>query len=168
MWSGRYFFLLFLSISGLKASIIQNPVTPYVGKDSSSYLRVTFNKTTDPIMEITEPQRLALCPTGSSYKFSLNWKSLTLIRTYPWLPKPHYHNTPQNLYSRKNGTDGLKYTPLPPVPLLQMNLYANEANGRKILCKATNEQMVCGNLQSSALHRLIYALPTPALYSKQI
>lgn len=48
-----------------------------------------------------------------------------------------------------------------------MALYANEADRIKILCKATNEQMIRGNLQSSALHILVYALSTPALYSEQ-
>lgn len=182
-WSERWFPPLFSPFPGLQASTIQNPVTAYAGKDSSSYLRVTFSKTTDPIMEMTSslnPQRLGLCPAESSYKLPLNWMSgrlfpsgiaptteFTASYPHPHIPlgpqrppPPTPPQYPSESIFQEKWNNGLKYTPLPPAPLLQIGLHANEADRMKILCKATNEQMIRGNLQSSALH--IYAYSTPA------
>lgn len=73
---------------------------------------------------------------------------------------------PENFVLQEQWNKWTLYTlPLPPSFLLQVALYAGEASRIKILCKDTRKQMMCGNIQSLALHIYIYIFSTPARFT---
>lgn len=161
----------YCSFPGPEASTIQNPGTPCVGEDSSSYLsRLLLVKQWILWLPTCWTfRRLDLSPTESSYKFLLSWMSgrfflgglllplssqpptpiLTPSSSHPWLPK----SPSELLYSRRKGIDGLNIPSLPPSSLLQMR--PEELR----FYKDTREQMMCGSTQSSAFHIYVFSMP---------